>query len=152
MAATIYYSYCSSGGTADELVGLSCGKGENQPQYCFAPGIYIAYLPSNVFSSSQHIPMVGLYTSLSPLTYKAPVRIKFCCNQDGWTPPPHPSFLLAPHLPHPTTPLQPLLLLPPKGPDPAPLALRPFQGVRPRGGGGSTSPTIHRDVCTCASC
>lgn len=48
--------------------------------------MHIVYLHS--LSSSQHIHMVGLYSSLRPLTYKAPVGIQFCCNHDGWIQPP----------------------------------------------------------------
>lgn len=37
--------------------------------------------------------MVGLYSSLRPLTYRAPMGIQFRCNHDGWIPT-YPRFII----------------------------------------------------------
>lgn len=85
--------------------------------------------PLQCLSSSQHIHMVGLYSSLHPLTYMAPVGIQFRYNHDGCISPlPTAHTTLTP----PPSP-KPLLLLLPQGPDSALLALRPFRCVRPQG-------------------
>lgn len=73
-------------------------------------------------SSSLRLHTAVPYSSL--LTFRGPVGILLRFSRDGWNPP-------IAHAAPP--PLKPLLLLSPKGPDLAPVALRPFRGVRPQG-------------------
>ena len=83
--------HCSSGGMADELIGLYVVNGERKSGtaalFRLRDGHCIP--PQQCLSSSQHIHMVGLYSNMRPLTCRAPVGIQFRCNHDGWIPPTH---------------------------------------------------------------
>lgn len=95
LAAATQYSYTAA--VVDELTGLYVvnvvvKKRRTIALFCLRDAH--CKPPQQCLSSSQYIHMVGLYSSLRPLTYRAPVGIQFCCNHDGWIPPPH-----TPHYP-----------------------------------------------------
>lgn len=70
--------HCSSGGMADELIGLYVVADEKK-------GLRDARCipPQPRLSSSQRIHMDGLYSSLCPHTSRAPVGIHFPCNNES---------------------------------------------------------------------
>lgn len=63
--------------------------------------------PPQRLSSSRHVHMLGLYSSMHPLTYRAPVGIQFRYNHDGCIP--HPHHPSPPHALH--YPLQAVIII-----------------------------------------
>lgn len=122
----------------NELTGLYVLNSQHEKGNSLAAGILIVFLRNNVFhhySTStwlSYIPACSHIGALWEFSSAAMATVGI--------PPPH-----TPHYP-----LKPLLLLSPQGPDLAPLALRPFRDVRPRGLNAATTRSFHRDDFACA--